>query len=104
MRRSTKEDPSAWPWGTGLVLFRENADPRHRRCRIGFVAVTVTIAALLVWPLASRSARIEPSVLGLPFGMAWVIALLVLMFCACVWLYRSEPDEKHVTDNESGDA
>jgi hypothetical protein len=59
-------------WATGLAL-------------LYFVLAT----AALVWPIYPAVAnRIEPRVLGLPFSLIWVLAVIACNFLVLVVLYR----------------
>lgn len=89
MTRRSESSSSEWPWGAGLALF-EHHRGAARRHRIAFVAIFLTVAALLTWPLYPELARLEPFVLGMPFGFAWVVGCLIIMFAGLVWLYRAD--------------
>ncbi len=82
--------PDALP--KGLVLFRPGTDPVRRRRRLGFLAVYVIAAALLVWPIYPLFSGIRPLILGLPLSLAWVILALSVMFGALLWLYQTDED------------
>jgi hypothetical protein len=49
----------------------------------------VLATAALVWPVYPwLGNRIEPRVLGLPFSLIWVLAIITSNFCVLVLLYR----------------
>lgn len=83
-----KTDPA--PWGAGPVIFREGTSAKAKRRRLVFCAVTLLVGSALIWPVYPRFATVEPMVAGLPFGMAWVIAVLIAMFVNTLLLYRSD--------------
>jgi|GEM_PF-1685721 len=80
------------PWGRGLLLFRPGIPATVRRRRLIFCALALVIGGALIWPVYPRFATLEPMVLGLPFGIAWVIGALLVMFVGLAWLYRGDRD------------
>jgi amino acid transporter len=74
----------------GLRLFASTATPRQRRRRLIFVAVMLAATAAVVWPGPAWFAAPRPFVLGLPAPFAWVVAWLLIVFGALVWLYRGD--------------
>ncbi len=72
------------------MIFRAGTSAVAKRQRVIFCAVTVLVASALIWPIHPRFATIEPMVLGLPFGLAWVIAVLMAMFVNTLVLFRSD--------------
>ncbi|HMB93618.1 MAG TPA: hypothetical protein VKP65_22390 [Rhodothermales bacterium] len=74
----------------GLVFFPPNTSPSRRRKRLVFMAVLLTTAMALVWPVYALFSGISPLVLGLPLSMAWPVFWQAVMFATLVWLYRSE--------------
>ncbi len=76
-----------------LVILR-GAEPATRRRRMIFVAIYGMVAAMLTWPLFPRFAGVKPLIFGLPLSFAWVVAALVIMFGALVWLYSTEDHER----------
>ncbi len=89
MQHDSEPSPSEWPWGAGLVLFPRR-NPSRRRRRLCFVALVVAVAGMLVWPIYPRAATLKPLVLGLPFGIAWVVGCLAIVFVGLLWLYRAD--------------
>ena len=81
-------DPSPVP--KGLVFFPPDTSPGHRRRRLLFVGILMTVAAALVWPVYPLFSGIFPLILGLPLSMAWIVLWLTVVFAALGWLYRSE--------------
>lgn len=57
------------------------------------------ILLMLIWPVASFASRIEPFILGFPFGFFWVILAILLSFFTLLIVYRmdysSEKGSKH---------
>ena len=90
-------DPASLP--RGIVLFRHDASPAHRRRRTIFLVLFVLIASLVLWPVFPLVARVFPLVLGLPFSFAWVVMALVAMFFVLLWLFLTE--DHHVERRES---
>ena len=58
----------------------------RRLALIGFALITIG----LVWPVATLSGRVEPFVLGMPFSLFYVAALLVASFLILLALYLWE--------------
>jgi hypothetical protein len=58
--------------------------------------------AALVWPLYPwLGNRIEPRVLGLPFSLVWILAIIASNFCVLVLLYRLRLiDDREVDESE----
>lgn len=73
----------------GLALFR-NHKPASRKRRITFLVIYAVVVVMLTWPVFPRFAAAEPLILGLPISFAWVVAALLIMFGALIWLYRSD--------------
>lgn len=84
------ESPESFPWSNGLVLFPPRTLPRLRRAKWIFAAIVLVTAAGITWPVYPRFSGIRPMILGLPLSFAWIIAWLVVVFAAFVWLYRVE--------------
>ena len=78
------------PLPRGLVLFRSDADPAHRRRRILFLVLFALIGSLVLWPVYPRFSGVFPLVLGLPLSFVWVVMALVAMFFLVLWLFLSE--------------
>lgn len=87
MKESSPPD-SASP--KGLTLFTPDKPPAYRRQRLIFVAILVVVEVCLIWPIYPLASRIEPTILGLPFALVWVIINLLVVFAALIWLFRSE--------------
>ncbi len=77
----------------GLTLFRPGTDPAKKRRRGVFLGIYLLAAALLVWPVYPLFSGIQPLILGLPLSFAWVVAALLVMFGALLWLYRTEGED-----------
>jgi hypothetical protein len=52
----------------------------------------------LLWPLYLPAARVRPLVLGMPFSLFWIAALLVVSFLVLLAYYRARGTD------EDGDA
>ncbi|MEE8524666.1 MAG: hypothetical protein V3T72_12100 [Thermoanaerobaculia bacterium] len=82
------------PVSARLVFFPPGTDPRRRRRRTLFAAVYVVAAVMVTWPVYSLFSGTFPLILGLPLSLAWILLALTVIFCALLWLYRSDrPDE-----------
>ncbi|MCG8459828.1 MAG: hypothetical protein MI919_26405 [Holophagales bacterium] len=84
----------------GLELFPPDTPPEVRRRRLTFLAIWIAVAAMVTWPVYSWFSGIEPRILGLPLGFAWVILAALVIFLALIWLYRHE--EGDPADGGSG--
>jgi hypothetical protein len=64
----------------------------------------VLATAALVWPVYPwLGNRIEPRVLGLPFSLVWVLAIITSNFCVLLLLYRLRLiDDREIDDPEVG--
>jgi len=58
---------------------------RERLAIVYFVASTVLLIAPVYTSVANR---IEPRVLGLPFSLVYVLAVIAANFVALAWMYR----------------
>jgi hypothetical protein len=55
--------------------------------------------AALVWPIYPwLGNRIDPRVLGLPFSLVWVLAIIASNFCVLLVLYRLRLIDDHEVD------
>lgn len=86
------QDPASLP--RGIVFFRSDATPAHRRRRTTFLVLFVLIGSLVLWPVFPFFARVFPLVLGLPFSFAWVVMALAAMFFVLLWLFLTEDHRK----------
>lgn len=74
--------------------------------RAPFVAVALfyfVLFAAVIWPVYPAFATIEPRVLGIPFGMAYVVAALVLSFLALLGFYLWEGSDRGASPDLDGD-
>ena len=56
-------------------------------------AYFVAVSAAMVWPVYTLASRIEPTVLGLPFSLAYLTSLVILSFLVALGLYLWEDRE-----------
>lgn len=80
------------PVKSGPMLFKPGTPEPVRRRRLIFLAVWLAAAAMLLWPVYPIFSAVEPLVLGLPLGFAWVIAAILVVFFGLLWLYLGEED------------
>ncbi len=59
------------------------------RHKLLLVAVLLALA-LCIWPGYLPAARIEPYLFGLPFGLAWIVLCLLLVFAALALTFRAD--------------
>lgn len=74
----------------GPVFFLPGASRAYRLRRLLFLGVLMTASVALIWPVYALVAQPLPLVLGLPMPLAWIVAWLLIIMGALVWLYRSE--------------
>ena len=55
---------------------------------VAWTFFTVNVLAV-IWPGFAFFNRVEPTVLGLPFNMAWLAGWLVAALVVLVWIERS---------------
>lgn len=63
---------------------------RLRRARACFLVFLFVAMSAQIWPLVDLVPSIEPRMLGLPFGLVWVVTWVVLLFVALLLLYLYE--------------
>ncbi len=66
-------------------------DPALRK-HIGFIAFSVVILLLVLFPVFAIFNRVEPILFGLPFGLAWIVAVIAAEFVGVLVFYLR--DEK----------
>lgn len=81
---------------SGLLLFKPGTPAAVRRRRLIFLAVWLTAAAMLLWPIFPIFSGVEPLILGLPLGFAWAVAAVLVVFFGLLWLYLGEVDEPSI--------
>ena len=54
------------------------------------LAAVLLILGLCIWPGYLIAARVEPYLFGLPFGLAWIVLCLVMVFAALVLTFRAD--------------
>ena len=77
----------------GLMLFKPGTPAGLRRRRLIFLAIWSAVVAMVIWPIYPRFSGVEPLILGLPLGLAWVIGAVTIVFFALLWLFLGEDDE-----------
>lgn len=55
--------------------------------------VVLLVLGLCIWPGYLPAARIEPYLFGLPFGLAWIVLCLVVVFLALLLTFRADMRE-----------
>ena len=75
---------------SGLTLFKPGTPDSVRRRRLTFLGIWLGAAAMLLWPIYPQFSSVEPLILGLPLGFAWVILAVLVVFFALFWLYLGE--------------
>jgi drug/metabolite transporter (DMT)-like permease len=67
---------------------RPNAGtPLRHKLLLGVVLLAL---GLCIWPGYLLAARVEPYLFGLPFGLAWIVLCLVLVFAALALTFRAD--------------
>ena len=76
-----------------IVVFRKGTPEREKRRSLFFFTLLtlIVLAQACYWVFANR---VEPILMGMPFGMFTVVALIIIEFVVLVALYRSEPDDE----------
>lgn len=59
---------------------------RHRI----FIGIALLALLAFIWPIYPLAARIRPLVFSLPFGFAWLVLWILIVFAALLWLYRGD--------------
>jgi hypothetical protein len=54
------------------------------------LVVVLAALTLCIWPAYTPAARVEPYVLSLPFGLAWIVLCLLLVFLALALTFRAD--------------
>lgn len=94
---------------SGLVFFRPGTPPAVRRRRWALVAVLVTAAISLTWPVYSFFSAATPLILGLPLSLAWGVLWALVIFGSLAWLFwfgdeegATFPDDDDELADETG--
>ncbi|MGB7755446.1 MAG: hypothetical protein WBL23_05240 [Salinisphaera sp.] len=66
------------------------ATGRTRNVTRPYIIFVVVLFLLMIFPLYGLANRVFPLVLGLPFGLFWVVLLEVVAFVALCCFYRYE--------------
>lgn len=65
------------------------SNPLHPRAKIA-IGIAFVCLATSIWPIYPLLSRIEPRILGIPFSLVAIIAVLLILFSTLVWLFRWE--------------
>ena len=74
----------------GPRLFSRRLSAGHRRVYRAVLAFFVVLFCAMIWPVATLFSRAEPLVLGLPFFLFYLTALLLVSFLVLFCLFRWE--------------
>ena len=74
----------------GMRLFSSKLAQRDRAVYRGLVGFFLLLLLAVVWPVAKWFSRIEPVVLGLPFFLFYLTALLLTSFLVLLGVYLWE--------------
>lgn len=66
------------------------ATSRQRNVTRPYIIFVVVMFLLMIFPLYGLANHVFPLVLGLPFGLFWVILLELIAFCVLCFFYRYE--------------
>lgn len=83
-------DQHSEPVSARLALFPPGSNPGRRRRRTIFVVIYFVAALMVTWPVYTLFSGTFPLILGLPLSLAWIVLALAVIFCALLWLYRSD--------------
>jgi hypothetical protein len=61
--------------------------PRERRVYVGATIYFLVATAAMIWPVYALFSRVRPFVLGMPFALAYLAAVLVVSFLVLLTLY-----------------
>ncbi len=59
-----------------------------------FFFFSVFIMLLLIFPIYSIGNRIEPTLLGLPFSLGWIVLCIMFQFLGILFFLYLEKDKK----------
>ena len=63
---------------------------RPRRATGAFVAFTIAMVLVMIFPVYGLGNRVEPFVLGLPWSLAWVVFWIGVEFVGLIAFYLYE--------------
>lgn len=84
-------------------LFSSTLTRTQRRVYGAVLAWFVAALALMTWPATVPFARIAPRMLGMPFALFWLAALLVTSFLVALALFRWESREGWIDEGSGED-
>jgi len=73
-----------------IRLFSQRLDPRLRRLYRSLLLFYVLLTLALIWPVATLFSRVQPIVLGMPFSLFCIAALIVTSFSVLLALFLWE--------------
>lgn len=76
----------------GIVIFREGTSSGEKRKGLFFFTVLsiIVLCQACYWMFANS---VEPIILGMPFGMFFVVMLICLEFAVLAAMYAMEPKD-----------
>ncbi len=76
----------------GLVIFKAGTPLKAKRRGLFFFAVLslIVLCQACYWAFANS---VAPIILGMPFGMFTVVALIILEFITLLAMYLTEPEK-----------
>lgn len=78
-QEATKKGSHTQSGGIGLDLFSKETSQKVRRRFFLIFAAYASLLLSTIWPIFPMVNQIEPYILGLPFNMAWNVAVLFLV-------------------------
>ena len=70
-----------------IRLLSRRLDPRLRRLYRSLILFYVLLTLALIWPVATLFSRVRPIVLGMPFSLFCIAALIVTSFSVLLALF-----------------
>ena len=70
-----------------IRLFSQRLDPKLRRLYRSLLIFYVVLTLLLVWPVTTLFSRVRPLVLGMPFSLFAIAALIMTSFSVLLVLF-----------------
>ena len=94
-----------------IRLLSQRLDPRLRRLYRSLLLFYMLLTLALIWPVATLFSRVQPIVLGMPFSLFSIAALIVTSFSVLlalfIWEGRSgkscDPPEEEAQAADEGE-